>query len=101
MASRPFVHDEHRDEVLSPTAEETSRIRYTAATCDPDDFTRSGYSLRHYGRDTELFIAVTMCDEDVVLFSRTMDSCVVKPCRRARTSTEPEPQNCEKRCSPL
>lgn len=39
-------------------------MRYTAATCDPDDFTaENGWSLRQneYGRETELLIAVTSC----------------------------------------
>lgn len=44
------------------TAEEMTHLRYTAATCDPDDFMRSKYSLRSYlyGRQTELFIVMTM-----------------------------------------
>lgn len=57
----------------------TSRIRYTAVTRGPDDFIRSGlYSLRHYGGDTEILIAITMCNENEVQFSRTMNSCVSK-----------------------
>lgn len=61
--------------------EEMTKIRYTAATCDPDDFMRSNYSLRPYlyGRHTELFIVMTMYNEDEVLFCRTMNSCVVTP----------------------
>jgi chitin synthase len=45
------------------TAEERTKLRYTAATCDPDEFMRSKYSLRPYllGRQTELFIVMTMC----------------------------------------
>jgi chitin synthase len=44
------------------TIEEFSKMRYTAATCDPDDFMRSKYSLRPflYNRQTELFIVMTM-----------------------------------------
>lgn len=43
-------------------SEEFTHMRYTAATCDPDDFQTSGYTLRPriYGRHTELFIVVTM-----------------------------------------
>jgi chitin synthase len=40
-------------------------MRYTAATCDPDDFTvANGWTLRQneYNRDTELLIAVTSCE---------------------------------------
>jgi hypothetical protein len=42
-----------------------SHMRYSAVTCDPDDFTReNGWSLRtsDYGRETELLIAVTSCE---------------------------------------
>lgn len=55
--------------------EEMNKMRYTAATCDPDDFMRSKYSLRPYlmGRQTELFIVMTMYNEDEVLFVRTMN----------------------------
>jgi chitin synthase len=44
------------------TSEERTKLRYTAATCDPDDFMRSKYTLRPYlyGRQTELFIVMTM-----------------------------------------
>lgn len=42
---------------------EFTHMRYTAATCDPDEFTvENGWSLRtsaQYGRDTELLIAIT------------------------------------------
>ncbi|KAJ7611002.1 chitin synthase 2 [Roridomyces roridus] len=58
--------------------EEFSKMRYTAATCDPDDFSRSKYSLRPflYGRQTELFIVMTMYNEDEVLFTRTMNAVI-------------------------
>ncbi|EIN11658.1 glycosyltransferase family 2 protein [Punctularia strigosozonata HHB-11173 SS5] len=53
---------------------EMRRTRYTAVTCDPDDFERRGFFLRQneYGRQTELFIAITMFNEDEVLFTRTL-----------------------------
>lgn len=56
--------------------EELTKLRYTAATCDPDDFMRSKYTLRPYllGRHTELFIVMTMYNEDEVLFCRTMNA---------------------------
>jgi chitin synthase len=59
--------------------EEMSKMRYTAATCDPDDFMRSRYSLRQYlyGRHTELFIVMTMYNEDEVLFVKTMNAYVL------------------------
>ena len=42
--------------------EEMSKMRYTAVTCDPDDFERSNFFLRQneYGRTTEMFIVITM-----------------------------------------
>jgi chitin synthase len=56
--------------------EEMCKMRYTAATCDPDEFMRAKYSLRPYlyGRHTELFIVMTMYNEDEVLFVRTMNA---------------------------
>jgi chitin synthase len=50
-------------------------MRYTAATCDPNDFTiRNGYDLRPrmYNRHTELMIAITYYNEDKVLLARTL-----------------------------
>lgn len=50
-------------------------MRYTAATCDPNDFKAEGYTLRPVmyepARKTELFIVMTMYNEDEELFSRT------------------------------
>lgn len=56
--------------------EETTKLRYTAATCDPDAFMRSKFTLRPYlyGRKTELFVVMTMYNEDEVLFCRTMNA---------------------------
>lgn len=50
-------------------------MRYTAATCDPDDFTEAnGWSLRTnmYQRETEILIAVTSYNEDKTLYARTL-----------------------------
>ncbi|EXF74330.1 chitin synthase [Colletotrichum fioriniae PJ7] len=59
-----------RDEV------EFTHMRYTAVTCDPDDFVERGYKLRQSigktARETELFICVTMYNEDEFGFTRTM-----------------------------
>ncbi|KUI68828.1 Chitin synthase 2 [Cytospora mali] len=59
-----------RDEI------EFTHMRYTAVTCDPDDFVNRGYVLRqNIGRtlrETELFICVTMYNEDEIGFTRTM-----------------------------
>ncbi|KAF8894117.1 chitin synthase-domain-containing protein [Infundibulicybe gibba] len=53
---------------------ETTKTRYTAVTCDPDEFERKGFFLRQNeaGRRTEMFIVITMYNEDEVLFCRTM-----------------------------
>ncbi|KAI7944401.1 hypothetical protein MJO28_010096 [Puccinia striiformis f. sp. tritici] len=54
---------------------EFTHMRYTAVTCDPDDFTReAGWSLRpqKYGRDIELLVAITYYNEDKVLVARTL-----------------------------
>ena len=39
---------------------ELDSLRYTAATCDPDDFQRKKFTLRQYlyGRKTELFVSI-------------------------------------------
>ncbi|KAF3941472.1 hypothetical protein ABW19_dt0209869 [Dactylella cylindrospora] len=54
--------------------EEFTSMRYTAVTCDPDDFITRGYQLRQNisKRDTELFVCITMYNEDEICFTRTM-----------------------------
>ncbi|CAG8977827.1 hypothetical protein HYALB_00008993 [Hymenoscyphus albidus] len=56
--------------------DEFTHMRYTAATCDPEDFVGEGFTLRQqlFGkpRRTEILIVVTMYNEDDVLFARTM-----------------------------
>ncbi|TFK28777.1 glycosyltransferase family 2 protein [Coprinopsis marcescibilis] len=54
---------------------EFSHMRYTAATCDPDEFSKeNGWTLRvnNYNRETELLIAVTSYNEDKTLYARTL-----------------------------
>ncbi|KAB8349785.1 hypothetical protein FH972_023799 [Carpinus fangiana] len=55
---------------------EFTHMRYTAVTCDPDDFVDRGYKLRqNIGRtmrETELFICITMYNESELDFTRTM-----------------------------
>ncbi|KAJ5368916.1 Chitin synthase C [Penicillium cataractarum] len=56
-------------------SEEFSQLRYTAATCDPDEFVmRNGYNLRPAmsNRHTELMIAITCRSENKVLTARTL-----------------------------
>ncbi|KAG0196219.1 Chitin synthase, class 1 [Mortierella sp. GBA30] len=69
--------------------EEFTHMRYTAATCDPNDFSAESYTLRplivdDQPRETELFIVMTMYNEDEVLFTRTMHG-VMKNIRHLTT----------------
>ncbi|KAG0200967.1 Chitin synthase, class 1 [Mortierella sp. GBA30] len=69
--------------------EEFTHMRYTAATCDPNDFAAENYTLRPLllddnPRETELFIVMTMYNEDEVLFTRTMHG-VMKNIRHLTT----------------
>ena len=60
---------------LEGGSEEFTHMRYTAATCDPSEFTlKNGYNLRPamYNRHTELLIAITYYNEDKVLTARTL-----------------------------
>ncbi|PWN18715.1 hypothetical protein BCV69DRAFT_284698 [Microstroma glucosiphilum] len=79
---------------------EFTHMRYTAATCDPDDFTpQNGWTLRtntQYQRDTELLIAITYYNEDRGLLARTLhgvmmnirDICKSKSSKFWRRSAE-------------
>lgn len=57
-----------------------SHMRYKAATCDPDDFTRdNGWTLcvsDLYGRDTETLIAITYYNGDRILLARTLHAVI-------------------------
>ena len=54
---------------------EVMRTRYTAVTCDPDDFEKSGHFLRQnqMNRRTELFICVTMYNVSPPFCLRELD----------------------------
>ncbi|XXH04168.1 hypothetical protein Hte_010581 [Hypoxylon texense] len=56
--------------------DEFTHMRYSAATCDPNDFYTDNFTLRQQlfskPRKTELFIVITMYNEDDILFARTM-----------------------------
>ncbi|KAI2630117.1 glycosyltransferase family 2 protein [Xylaria nigripes] len=56
--------------------DEFTHMRYSAATCDPNDFYTENFTLRQQlfskPRQTELFIVITMYNEDDILFARTM-----------------------------
>jgi chitin synthase len=73
---------------------EFTHMHYTAATCDPNDFKDSGFTLRqvHYEtpRRTELFIVMTMYNEGEDLFTRTMHGVmknIAHLCTRERSKT--------------
>lgn len=72
--------------------EEFETMRYTAVTCDPDEFPKSNYSLRPvmYDRHTELFIAITLYNEDEVLLTRTLHGVfknIAHLCSRTKSRT--------------
>lgn len=74
------------------TGEEFTHMRYTAATCDPNDFAPQNYTLRPaiYGRQTELFIVMTMYNENDELFCKTMSSVmknISHLCTRSKSKT--------------
>ncbi|KAI8363168.1 chitin synthase 1 [Mortierella sp. GBAus27b] len=58
--------------------EEWAYMRYSAVTCDPDEFKNENYTLRQamWNRETELFIVVTMYNEGVDLFAETMHGVI-------------------------
>ena len=73
---------------------EFTHMRYTAVTCDPDDFVDRGYKLRqnigYSSRETELLICITMYNEDQVDFTRTMHGVmrnISHFCSRAKSRT--------------
>ncbi len=73
---------------------EFTHMRYSAATCDPNDFKDEGFTLRQVlydpPRRTELFIVMTMYNEDEELFCRTMHGVmknIAHLCKRDRSKT--------------
>ncbi|KAI8901033.1 chitin synthase-domain-containing protein [Globomyces pollinis-pini] len=69
---------------------EFTHMRYTAVTCHPDEFSIKGYSLRQQelNRQTELFIVVTMYNEDDFLFCKSMQALmknIAYLCSRTRS----------------
>jgi chitin synthase len=73
---------------------EFTHMRYSAATGDPNDFKKNGFTLRQTlydpPRRTELFIVMTMYNEDDGLFTRTMHGVmknIAFLCKRDRSKT--------------
>lgn len=72
--------------------EEFETMRYTAVTCGPDEFSTSNYSLRPvlYGRHTELFIVITLYNENELLLTRTLHGVfknIAHLCSRTKSRT--------------
>ena len=73
-------------------AKEFTHLRYTACTTDPDDFSNENYSLRQResNRVTEIFIVVTMYNEDDELFCKSLHALmknIAYLCSRKKSST--------------
>ena len=73
---------------------EYTHMRYSAATCDPNEFMNEGFTLRQVlydpPRRTELFIVMTMYNEEDELFCRTMHGVmknIAHLCTRERSRT--------------
>lgn len=82
------------DRLNDRESREFTHMRYTAATCDPDNFKDERYTLRQVlfdpPRRTELFIVLTMYNEDDELFCRTMHGVmtnIAHLCTRERSKT--------------
>ncbi|CAI2172762.1 20236_t:CDS:2 [Funneliformis geosporum] len=78
--------------VPEKSGREFTHVRYTACTCDPDEFQENKYTLRQElhetKRQTELFIVTTMYNEDEKLFARTFQGVVKnihRLCKRERS----------------
>ncbi|EJD01146.1 chitin synthase [Fomitiporia mediterranea MF3/22] len=93
------VHNAIEPKWKTTNTTEFSHMRYTAATCDPDEFTEAnGYSLRTkmYNRSTDLLIAITSYNEDKTLYARTLhgvmlnirDICKTKASKYWRRTAE-------------
>ncbi|GAA5991239.1 hypothetical protein JCM11641_004030 [Rhodosporidiobolus odoratus] len=72
--------------------DEFTQSRYTAITCGPEDFDVRNYTLRPtlYNRQTELFVVITMYNENEELFCRTLHGVmknISQLCKRKKSST--------------
>jgi chitin synthase len=72
---------------------EFTHMRYSAATCDPADFKNERFALRQVlfeqRRSTELFIVITLYNEDEISFARTMHGVmenIAHLCSRRRST---------------
>ncbi|KAI9226551.1 MAG: family 2 glycosyltransferase [Piptocephalis tieghemiana] len=84
------VPERYLEKVPLREGQEFTHLRYSAVTCDPDDFQAERFTLRPviYQRPTELAICLTMYNEDEVLFARTMHGVmknVAQFCKREKS----------------
>ncbi|CAO3637898.1 unnamed protein product [Cunninghamella blakesleeana] len=84
------IPDQYLNRVNIKTGKEFTHMRYTAITNDPSDF--GTYKLRQslMGRSTELFICITMYNEDEILLSNTLYNVmknINNLCKRNRSKT--------------
>ncbi|RIB06386.1 Glycosyltransferase Family 2 protein [Gigaspora rosea] len=79
VLERPIPKD-LLESIANKDSREFTHLRYTACTCFPDDFKWEGYSLRHAEvappGSIELFIVLTMYNEDKYMLSRTFHGVV-------------------------
>ncbi|CAI6244364.1 unnamed protein product [Periconia digitata] len=63
-----------------PERDEFTHMRYSAVTCDPKHFVEERFTLRQKlfakNRETELFIVITMYNEEDELFARTLSGVI-------------------------
>lgn len=72
--------------------DEFELTRYTAITCDPEDFNKHNFTLRPslYNRQTELFIVVTLYNESEILLLRSLHGImknISRLCERKKSQT--------------
>ncbi|KAJ2616119.1 hypothetical protein H4S08_000932 [Coemansia sp. RSA 1365] len=73
-------------------AKEFTHVRYTPVTSDANEFMNQKYTLRPtlLGRQTEIFIVLTMYNEDEILFNRTFTAVmknIAHLCSRTNSRT--------------
>ncbi|TPX64675.1 chitin synthase [Spizellomyces sp. 'palustris'] len=74
------------------TGREFTHLRYSAVCGDPNEFEDRGYTLRaaDMGRHTEMFVVMTMYNEDEILFAKTWKAVmknIAHMCSKKRHTT--------------
>ncbi|KAJ3351841.1 Chitin synthase, class 2 [Entophlyctis luteolus] len=67
------VYDGMKYDGNGENGEEFSTLKYTAVTCDPDDFVKENYVLRQqtFNRKIKIAVVITMYNEDDLLFCKS------------------------------